>query len=105
MKNTENINRFKEIIFGYSSKDKEDEYKYFYYSNIFKNTKNVILLAASTYFLLGIFDSVFNDISISLVIVIKLLVSIYGFVLGFTNVLSIKRKSSHVLLFYSFAAF
>jgi CheY-like chemotaxis protein len=93
-------NSFINIIFGYISKEKEEEYKYFFFLNIFKSTKNVILITSILYFLLGIFDIIFNDINFLVLATIKISVSLFGFLLVFTTLLQVKRVNFIVLLFY-----
>ena len=87
-------------LFGLSSKEKEEEYNFFYYSNKINQTKKIILLTSIVYFVLGILDLWYTDISFNIYIPLKLVVITLGIVFYYSNILNIKNANIYVHIYY-----
>ena len=96
-------NKIYNSLFSFDSKEKEAEYKFFYFSSKLGQTKTVILLTSILYFALGILDLLYSNIEFCVYIPIKLFIVISGFLLVYTKILTIEKVNSLVHLFYIFA--
>ena len=103
MEKTVRNNKVYNILFGFNSKQKESEYKFFYFSSKLGQTRSIILITSVLYFALGILDLLYSNIDFNVYIPIKLFVISSGFLLVYTKILTIEKVNFLVHLFYIIA--